>query len=94
MYIGVFQDNIAGEIKEELSRIHPTLDAYILSGNVLLLQVESMGQYELGDRIGMSSETRKGTLFLLQGSYHGWYSELLSNWLESNRGSGLPLSPQ
>ena len=93
LYMGIFRENIAGDIREELSRTDPPLNAYVLDGNCLLVQIESpMTQYELGNRIGMSAHDRHGILFLLQGSYHGWWGGALTDWLESNHGAPVPLT--
>lgn len=85
LFLVVLDEEIPENVLEKAKAICGEDNIYTMSGDTLLLRSPIESPVALRDRLDIGMEGHRGVVFKLNGSYGGFYSASLWDWLKEGR---------
>ena len=85
IFVITLNDNASPELRERIEQFYPEPNSFEFSGNIFFVQDKNIPQ-TIAERLGIRVEednlrTNNGAVFKLDGSYSGFTSRALWDWL-------------
>ena len=84
LFVAIFEDEVAGDVAEELEESPAIADTHQVNPTVLVVRSVAHDPAVVSSLARMSDE-RSGVVFRLNGSYQGFFYKSLWDWLKEGR---------